>query len=92
MDFNLVFGVEARVDDPIHVEIEVVELYAVRVRARGVGGDSDAIDDLGSFLDHLHDGEGVAVDEPTVECGDPHCFFLDSSGFSSDIVDSFLGF
>ena len=52
---------ETRVDDPVHVQVEVVELEAVRVGARRVGRDEDAADrDLLVLLDAVLDDERVA--------------------------------
>ena len=52
---------EARVDDPVHVEVEVVKLEAVGVWARGVGGHEDAVDDVLVLLDAILDDERVAA-------------------------------
>lgn len=48
-------------DDAVHVEVEVVELEAVRVWARRVGRDEDAVDgDLLGLLDAVLDDERVS--------------------------------
>ena len=47
-------------DDPVHVEVEVVKLEAVGVGARGVGRDEDAVDDVLVLLDAVLDDERVA--------------------------------
>lgn len=56
-----VLGVEARVDDAVHVEVEVVKLDALGVGTRGVHGDGHAVDLLGVLLDDIHNDLGVPV-------------------------------
>lgn len=76
-----VLRVEARVDDPVHVEVEVVELDAVGVRARRVDGRDPrrararvGPEHARRVLDAVDDDLGVALAEPAVEGGDPHGF------------------
>eukprot|EP00951_Prasinocladus_malaysianus_P046753 scaffold647915_cov45-Prasinocladus_malaysianus.AAC.2 len=47
-----VFWVKAWVNDAIHVKVEVVKLYPLRIRLGCVHGNIDAIDFLGMLLNH----------------------------------------
>lgn len=67
-----VFRMKARVDDAVHVQVEVVELDAVRVRPGRVYWDPDPIDHYGSFFADLHHGKGVTVDQPPVKSRNSH--------------------
>ena len=40
---RLIFGVSARVDDPVHVEVQIVELYLVRIRLCRVHRRADTV-------------------------------------------------
>ncbi|RWW35014.1 hypothetical protein BHE74_00035410 [Ensete ventricosum] len=67
------FGVEARVDDAVHVQVEIVEFEAVRVRLgeiQGKGGTAHALSGL--LLDHVRDRERVAIGEPSVKGRNSH--------------------
>ena len=67
-----VLGVEARVNDTIHIQVQVVELDAVRVRRAGVHGTRRAVGLPGLILDDVLDDEGVFLRQPAVEGGDSH--------------------
>ena len=51
---------KAGVDDPVHVQVQIVKLEAVGVGARRVGRDEDASDDLLVLLDAVLDDERVS--------------------------------
>ena len=48
-----IFGVETRVNDPVHVEIEIVKFQFVRVWLAGIDRNFDAIDFNRFFFDHI---------------------------------------
>lgn len=54
-------------DDPIHVEVEVVELDAVGIGLAGVDGDRDPVDDDGLLLDDVDHDHRVLLGQPPVE-------------------------
>lgn len=60
-------------DDPVHVEVQVVELHPVRVGPRGVDrpGDAAGVDER-LLLDDVGDRARVPIGEPPVEGGDAH--------------------
>lgn len=66
-------GVEAGVDDAVHVQVEIVEFEAVRVRLGEIQGKGGAAHALGGLLlDHVRDRERVAIGEPSVEGRNSH--------------------
>lgn len=66
-------GVEAGVDDAVHVEVEVVELEAVGVGAAEVDGDEGARLELhGLLLHRVRHRLRVPVRQPPVERRDSH--------------------
>lgn len=74
-------------DDPVHVEVEVVEFEPVRVRPPQIDGDEDPSVDLhGLLLDHVRDRERVPIREPSVERWNSHggsfVFFFLSLSFT----------
>lgn len=72
---NLAIGVKTRVNNAVHVEVEVVELHAVGVRFRNVDGRRNAIGVLvGLFLDDFGDRKRVPIGQPTVERRHAHGF------------------
>ena len=60
----LVFGMAARVDDAVHVEIEIVILDAVGILLRVVHRDLDAVDNARHLFNHLGRELAVLVGEP----------------------------
>ncbi|GMN61991.1 hypothetical protein TIFTF001_031088 [Ficus carica] len=72
---NLAIGVKTRVNNIVHVEVEVVKLHAVGVRFRNVNGRRNAIGVLvGFFLDDFKDQEWVPIGQLTVEHRHTHGF------------------
>ena len=67
-----VLRVETRMDDPVHVQVEVVEFLAVRVGRARVHGARRAVRLEGLIFDHVLDDERVLLREPPVERGDTH--------------------
>lgn len=62
-------------DDAVHVEVEIVEFDAVRVRSGGIHRKGEAIGaDSRLLLDHVHYRERVAVREPPIERRHSHDF------------------
>ena len=59
-------------DDPVHVQVEVVEFLAVRVGRARVHGARRAVRLEGLIFDHVLDDERVLLREPPVERGDTH--------------------
>ena len=59
-------------NDPVHIEVEVVELEAVGVGLGGVDGDPDALDLDGLLLHHVHHHHRVLLRQPPVERRDTH--------------------
>lgn len=60
-------------NNPVHVQVQVVELHAVRVRSRDVDGHRDpGRVDAGLFLDDVNDCSRVPVGEPSVERWNTH--------------------
>ena len=65
---NLAVRVKTRVNDAVHVQVQVVELHAVGIRFRRVDWKRNAVvADGGVFLDDIGDGERVPVGEPPVK-------------------------
>jgi len=56
-----ILGVEARVDDAVHVQVQVVELGSVRVGRARVHGARRAVRLPRFILDHVFDDEGVLL-------------------------------
>lgn len=67
---------EAGVDDPVHVEVEIVEFDAVRVWTARVDGTGDTIDDCGHLFEHVDHRERVSLHQPSIECGNSHFLFF----------------
>ena len=67
-----VLGVEARVDDAVHVEVEVIELGAVGVGPGAVHRDDVAVMVPRLVLDDILDDQRVLLAEPAVEGGNSH--------------------
>ena len=63
-----VLRVHARVDDAVHVEVQVVELDAIRACAAPVDGHAALL----LLLDDGRDALGVLVAQPAVKGGDAH--------------------
>lgn len=59
-------------DNPIHVEVEVVELDGVGIGLAGVDGDRDPVDDDGLLLDDVDHDHRVLLGQPSVERGHAH--------------------
>jgi hypothetical protein len=65
--------VGARVHDAVHVEVEVVKLFAVWIRARTVDGDDGSVVHLdGLLLNDRADDLGVLLGEPSEGGGNAH--------------------
>lgn len=61
------------VDYSVHIQVQVVELHAIRVRFRNVNGNKHPIRVLlGLFLHHVRNREWVPIGQPTVERGYAH--------------------
>ena len=55
------FGMKTRVNDSIHVKIEIVELHTVRVRAGGVDRDRNAADIKRRFFHDVGDCKRILL-------------------------------
>ena len=65
----LAVGMKTRVNDPIHVQVKIIKLHAVRVRS----GDINLSPTLRRlFFDHVHNGQMVPICEPPVKRWNPH--------------------
>ena len=67
-----VFRVHARVDDAVHIEVQVVKLDAVGVGLRQVHRHRDASHGRGLLLEHVSQDARVLLDEPSEECWHAH--------------------
>lgn len=63
---------EAGVDNPVHVEVQVVVFDVVGVGLAGVNGDGDSIDDNRLFLNDVDHHHRVLLGQPFIEGRDSH--------------------
>lgn len=68
-----ILRVEAGVDDPVHVKVEIIVLEPVRVRLGGIDRDLHAINLDLLLLHHIHHHHGILLRQPAVERRDSHC-------------------
>ena len=69
---RLVLRMKARMNNPVHIQVQVVKLDPVRIGLRGVDRHLDATDTVGHVLDAVHDGLRVAVGQPLEERRNSH--------------------
>jgi hypothetical protein len=69
---RLVLWMRTWVHNAIHVQIQIIHLFPVRIRSSVIDGNLLAIDRLRMFLDDWGDDLGVFVGKPTKEGGDTH--------------------
>lgn len=67
-----ILGVEAGMNDSIHIKVEVIVFHAIRVGLGGIDGDLDAIDLHRLLFDHVHHHHRVLLRQPPVERRNPH--------------------
>jgi hypothetical protein len=63
------------VNNAVHVQVQVIHLLAIGVRARRVDGNLLSIYFLRQFLNHLRNDLRVLVGKPSEESGDTHIVF-----------------
>ena len=57
----LIFWMAARMDNTIHIQVEIVEFFAIGIGLCRINGNGVAIDDLGLFLNNLSNNLGELV-------------------------------
>ena len=76
-DVYLAVGMETRMDDTVHVQVQVIELHAIGIRFR----DIDAGVAGGGFIfHHIGNRERISVGEPPVEGWHSHGYGSVRSG------------
>ena len=79
---HLVFRVRARVNDAVHVEVEIVDFKAARIGLRAVDGNSDTVNDARLFDSCRHSNFGITANKPSKERWHTHgcciglCYFV----------------
>ena len=58
----------ARMDNTIHVEIQIIKLFIIGIWSSGVDGNSNSIDLSWMFFDYRGDNFGIFLAEPTEQC------------------------
>lgn len=69
-----VFGVEARMNDSVHIQVQVVELCAIGIGLRGVYGDFRSIDPFWHLFDAVDNDLGVFLAQPSIKRGNTHFY------------------
>jgi len=75
-----------RMDDAVHVQVEVVVLDAVRVGLARVGVHARVPDEFRHSFSSIHNGLGVSLHQPAVQPGNSHLM----PSFSASEPESFL--
>jgi phenylpyruvate tautomerase PptA (4-oxalocrotonate tautomerase family) len=64
---NLAIRVKTRVNDTVHIQVQVIELNSVGIGFRSVDRGRNAV-----VFDYVGDREWVTIGEPAVKSWDPH--------------------
>jgi len=67
-----IVGVEAGMNDAVHVEVEVVVFDVVRVCLARIDRDLNSVDNDGFLFDRVHNHHRIFLSQPPVEGWDSH--------------------
>lgn len=63
--------------DAVHVEIQIVELDAVRVRLRSISGHPNSVNDRRRIFQHVDYWQWVPLDQPPVKRRNSHFVIIE---------------